>query len=145
MELHSVVVVVCAIFILLSFVPIYYKDLIEGKFFEKIETKGFSDSDSYIVYYFENYCRDCLEGKVRLGGSVWNCNETLPTRIWTIGSPPKRKGETVKLTAWFNIYGSIIIAKWTRSNFKLDPAKVKILSKKFLRDRTEIKCHHNCN
>lgn len=118
-----------AVLIAMKYVPVCYSDLIEGEFLYKRPAKDFFSDINLTVYHFKNYCKSCLEGNIRIGGIIWNCHETIPTNIWTIGALPKEK-EVVKLTVYYNIYGTMIIAKWTRTEFKLNPIQIQLTKNK---------------
>lgn len=118
--------IVFVVLVVMKFVPVRKVDLIEGNFIYARETREMFTDMPLMVYHFKNYCRSCLEGNIKLGGTVWNCHETIPAHIWTIGEPP-RENESVRLTVYFNIYGTMLIAKWTRTDFKLDPVRVELM------------------
>lgn len=113
-----------AILFILRFIPIRCITLIEGKFLHRNPAwKTYT-----VKYYFKNYCRSCLEGNPRRGGSVWNCYVTTPSQIITIGDEPK-ENESVKLISFYNIYGMMVIAWWQKTHFQINPLKFDFLKK----------------
>jgi F0F1-type ATP synthase membrane subunit a len=124
MTLLWVALSIVFLILFLYYVPLYSMDLIEGEFVAAVETEEAFTASPMVAYYFKNFCRSCMEGKTRLGGCVWNCYTLVPKGVFVIGNSPKMN-ESVKLTAYFSVLGNMVICKWTSSNFKINPEKVK--------------------
>lgn len=133
-----IVGVIAVLILALRYVPVRRVVLIEGVFTGRTEdTKELFQGFPLRVYYFEDYCKRCVERGYADPMNL-HCNETIDLRAWRIGEEPKA-GESVRLTVWMTLFFRFSIVQWTRTDWKPDPAAVA----KIKEDRWKPRCG-NC-
>ena len=103
--------------IVLRFLPIRRSLLIEGVF-SHIEHGVDFDDKPVIIYYFDNYCRACLEDqkKYEYGGTT-ECFQSILYSAWKFKSLEPEKGDSVKILGWKNIFGRGLLYRLIETNF----------------------------
>src|SRR3990167_728809 len=114
--LISAVILVVLIF-LLKYLPVKSGVLIEGVF-KKMECGSDFNGRESTAYWFENYCKDCFERRNFENNSIYGkCLATVPTRAWNRSTFIPEAGDSIKIIARKNIFGTIKIYKIVKSDF----------------------------
>ena len=116
--LISAGVLVLVLIILLSkYLPIRSSVLIEGVF-ERKENDSDFNGNKFTVYWFENYCKDCFDNKNFENNSIYSqCLTDVPKRVWNRSAFVPEPGDSIKITAWKNIFGGIKAYQIIRTDF----------------------------
>lgn len=116
------------VFSLVRYCPLYVGLEIEGVYREKRHDTELFRGTPLTIYYFENYCKRCMEAGVSDRYSWRGCNETVPSAVWHLGQEPQ-PGESVRMMVYFSLSGHMVLVRWVRTDFKPDPEKVIEVSK----------------
>ncbi len=120
----DILIVIICLSVFFLFVPVKRKCLVEGLFKEEREDYDFSRDRKLKCFYFEDFCRDCVEEWRRTGEmpekSLWTqrCGAAMSTFAINIGLLKPEIGKAVSLIAWQTIFGRVVFYYFQPSNFE---------------------------
>jgi hypothetical protein len=97
-------------------VPIRRVVLIEGIFDSQEDSFDFYGGT--MVFWFENYCRSCLENNITDKSSIYDkCYVSISKKASKQRGFESKPGDSIRITAWNNIFGKTLSYKIEETDF----------------------------
>lgn len=96
------------------YLPVNHKILVEGVFDRISEDCEMFSGKKLKVYWFEDYCRECVEGDGP-GPMYFECGEAIRSNIKKLTEGEPQKGWSIRIIAHRNIWRQIVSYEWERS------------------------------